>query len=42
MTKPVLFDTEILREFTENVFERMGVPSEHAKIAADILLESDL
>ena len=41
MTEPVLFDAEILREFTEKVFERIGVPSEDARLAADVLLESD-
>jgi len=41
MTEPVLFDAETLREFTEKVFERIGVPSDDARLAADILLESD-
>jgi LDH2 family malate/lactate/ureidoglycolate dehydrogenase len=41
-SKPVLIDAEVLRDFTEKVFERLGVPPEDAKIAADVLIEADL
>jgi len=41
-SEPVLIDTEVLRVFTEKVFERLGVPTEDAKIAADVLIEADL
>lgn len=40
--EPLLIDAEVLRDFTEKVFERLGVPTEDAKIAADILIEADL
>lgn len=38
----VIFDVDVLRNFTEKVFERIGVPHEDAKIAADVLIEADL
>ena len=40
--EPLLIDAEVLRDFTEKVFERLGVPTEDAKIAADVLIEADL
>jgi L-2-hydroxycarboxylate dehydrogenase (NAD+) len=39
---PIFFDTNAIRHFTEKVFERIGVPEDHAKIAADVLIEADL
>jgi len=39
---PLLIDAEVLRDFTGKVFERLGVPTEDAKIATDILIEADL
>ena len=41
-SEPVLIDAEVLRDFTEKVFQRLEVPSEDAKIAADVLIEADL
>ena len=32
----------ILREFTESIFTKMGCSAEHAKLAADVLIRSDL
>ena len=40
--EPILFDVDVLRDFTEKVFKRIGVPTEDAKIAADVLIEADL
>ena len=40
--EPILFDVDVLRDFTEKVFNRIGVPTEDAKIAADVLIEADL
>ncbi len=40
--EPLLIDAEVLRDFTGKVFERLGVPTEDAKIATDILIEADL
>jgi LDH2 family malate/lactate/ureidoglycolate dehydrogenase len=37
-----LIDAEVLRDFTEKVFERLAVPAQDAKIAADVLIEADL
>jgi LDH2 family malate/lactate/ureidoglycolate dehydrogenase len=37
-----LFPTAILRSFTENVFSAMGCSTEHTRLAADVLLKSDL
>ena len=31
-----------LRDFTESVFKKMGCSDEHAKLAADVLIKSDL
>jgi len=42
LMEPVLFDVGVLRDFTEKVFERTGVPKKDAKIAADVLIEADL
>lgn len=36
------FPEDKLREFTENVFLKMGCPQEDAQLAADVLLKSDL
>jgi LDH2 family malate/lactate/ureidoglycolate dehydrogenase len=36
------FTEKKLREFTENVFLKMGCPDADAKLAADVLLKSDL
>ena len=36
------FPEAVLREFTENVFLKMGCSAEHAKLASDVLLKSDL
>ncbi len=41
-SEPLLINAEVLRDFTEKVFERLGVPTEDAKIAADVLIEADL
>ena len=38
----MLLDVKFLRSFTEKVFLRLGVPDEHATIAADVLIEADL
>lgn len=38
----IIINKAILRDFTEKVFERFGVPTEDAKIAADVLIEADL
>lgn len=40
--EPFLFDVDTLRDFTEKVFGRLGVPPEDVKIAADVLIEADL
>jgi len=42
LSEPVLMDAEVLRDFTERVFDRFGVPPEDAKIAAEVLIEADL
>lgn len=39
---PALYDVKALREFTETVFKKLGVPSEDAMIAADVIIEGDL
>lgn len=36
------FPENILRTFTENVFLKMGCSKEHAQLAADVLIRSDL
>lgn len=36
------FSEQELREFTENVFLKMGCPQDDAQLAADVLLRSDL
>ncbi len=41
-SEPVLIDAEVLRDFTEKVFEQLGVPTEDARVAADVLIEADL
>jgi L-2-hydroxycarboxylate dehydrogenase (NAD+) len=38
----IFLDVELLRKFTERVFEKLGVPAEDARIAADVLMEADL
>ncbi|HET6556890.1 MAG TPA: Ldh family oxidoreductase [Prolixibacteraceae bacterium] len=38
----ILFDSEYLKEFTRQVFQRMGCPDEQASIAADCLNQADL
>jgi LDH2 family malate/lactate/ureidoglycolate dehydrogenase len=38
----VVLDVKFLRTFTEKVFLRLGIPDEHARIAADVLIEADL
>lgn len=38
----MLISQSSLRKFTENIFTAMGCSSEHAKLAADVLLKSDL
>jgi LDH2 family malate/lactate/ureidoglycolate dehydrogenase len=40
--KPICLNVEPLRNFTEKVFERLGVPEEDARITADVLIEADL
>lgn len=40
--EPFLFDVDTLRDFTEKVFGRLGVPPEDVRIAADVLIEADL
>jgi len=40
--EPIFIEVESLRNFTEKVFERLGVPAEDAWIAADVLIEADL
>jgi LDH2 family malate/lactate/ureidoglycolate dehydrogenase len=40
--EPVIFDVDVLRDFTEEVFKQIGVPPEDVKIAADVLIEADL
>jgi len=37
-----LINVETLRDFSGKVFKRLGVPTEDAKIAADVLIEADL
>jgi L-2-hydroxycarboxylate dehydrogenase (NAD+) len=39
---PFRIEADILRRYTETVFERIGVPHEDAKISADVLIEADL
>jgi len=41
-TEPILVQSGLLREFTERVFERLGVPPADARVAADVLIEADL
>jgi len=41
-SEPILIDAELLRDFTEKVFERLGIPPEDAKRATDVLIEADL
>ncbi len=41
-TEPILVQSGFLREFTERVFDRLGVPSPDARVAADVLIEADL
>ena len=36
------FTEDILRSFTQNVFIKMGCSQEHAELAADVLILSDL
>ena len=38
----VLVKVEVLREFAKSCFQNIGVHPEHASIAADVLVESDL
>lgn len=38
----ILFDSEYLKEFTRQVFQRMGCPDNQALIAADCLNQADL
>jgi L-2-hydroxycarboxylate dehydrogenase (NAD+) len=38
----ILVKPDVLRHFTETVFERIGVPEEDARISADVLIEADL
>lgn len=40
--EPVFCNPDRLRKFTKTVFEKMGVPEEDARIAADVLIEGDL
>jgi L-2-hydroxycarboxylate dehydrogenase (NAD+) len=40
--EPVMFKSGELRIFSAKVFERLGVPPEDARIAADVLVEADL
>lgn len=40
--KPILVESDLLRKFTERVFERLGVPSADARVAADVLIEAEL
>lgn len=39
---PVYLDVETLRQFTEDVFKKLGVPPKDAAICADVLVVSDL
>ena len=36
------FSEDTLRTFTENIFYKMGCPAEHAQLAADVLIRSDM
>lgn len=36
------FSEDTLRDFTRTIFEKMGCSSEHAALAADVLIKSDL
>jgi LDH2 family malate/lactate/ureidoglycolate dehydrogenase len=36
------FTESNLRSFTKSIFLKMGCPSEHADLAADVLIKSDL
>src|ERR1700744_2614158 len=38
----MLISQSSLRKFTENIFTAMGCSAAHAKLAADVLLKSDL
>ncbi|MXV52653.1 Ldh family oxidoreductase [Pedobacter sp. HMF7647] len=38
----LIFQEAYLRNFTESVFKKIGCPDEHAVLAADVLLKSDL
>ena len=37
-----LFSEDTLRNFTENVFKKMGCSDEHAQLSADVLIKADL
>jgi len=41
MEEYIRIKVDILREFTINVFKKLGVPPEDAKIVADILIDAD-
>ena len=41
MEEYIRIKTDALQEFTTNVFNKLGVPLEDAKIAADILITAD-
>ena len=36
------FSEDTLRTFTENIFNKMGCSAEHAQLAADVLIRSDM
>jgi L-2-hydroxycarboxylate dehydrogenase (NAD+) len=40
--EPIFIGVEPLRNFTQRVFESLGVPAADARIAADVLIEADL
>lgn len=40
--EPVFLEVQHLRNFTQRVFETVGVPEEDAWVAADVLIEADL
>jgi LDH2 family malate/lactate/ureidoglycolate dehydrogenase len=40
--EPLYLGVDLLRTFTQNVFEALGIPKEDARIAADVLIEADL
>ena len=41
MEEYIKIKVDALQEFTVNVFTKLGVPVEDAKIAADVLITSD-